>query len=171
MCRASSRSMRLGAVRLPGSSSATPLWSRSMRGNSCGISNGASLMSASFCCRCCIPTDVSANNRAGHKFNVDQVVDYVPKGASKFSVPRGAYKITKLLPERDGELQYRTNASLARANWLRFSYCKSVTGVGGRRLRLALSMALNAHLAWRWRRIIKLITRSARARSNDIIWS
>ena len=50
---------------------------------------------------------MSANNRAGHKFNVDQVVDYVPKGASKFSVPRGAYKITKLLPERDGELQYR----------------------------------------------------------------
>jgi hypothetical protein len=50
---------------------------------------------------------VSANSRAGHKFNVDQVVDYVPKGASKFSVPRGAYKITKLLPERDGELQYR----------------------------------------------------------------
>ena len=50
---------------------------------------------------------MSANNRAGHKFNVDQVVDYVPKGASKFSVPRGAYKITKLLPARDGELQYR----------------------------------------------------------------
>ena len=75
------------------------VWSRSMRGNSCGISNGASLMSASFCCRCCSPTDVSANNRAGHKFNVDQVVDHAPKGASKFSVPRGAYKITKLLPE------------------------------------------------------------------------
>ena len=73
--------------------------SRSMRGNSCGISNGASLMSASFCCRCCSPTDVSANNRAGQKFNVDQVVDYAPIGASKFSVPRGAYKITKLLPE------------------------------------------------------------------------
>jgi hypothetical protein len=52
-------------------------------------------------------TEVSANSRAGHKFNVDQVVDYVPKGASKFSVPCGAYKITKLLPERDGELQYR----------------------------------------------------------------
>ena len=45
---------------------------------------------------------MSANNRAGHKFNVDQVVDYAPKGASKFSVPRGAYKMTKLLPERDG---------------------------------------------------------------------
>ena len=55
MRRASSRSMRLGAVRLPSSSSATPLWSRSMRGNSCGISNGASLMSASFCCRCSSP--------------------------------------------------------------------------------------------------------------------
>ena len=36
------------------------VWSRSMGGNSCGISNGASLMSASFCCRCCSPTDVSA---------------------------------------------------------------------------------------------------------------
>jgi hypothetical protein len=50
---------------------------------------------------------VSANSRAGHKFNVDQVVDYGPKGASKFSVPRSAYKLRKLLPERDGELQYR----------------------------------------------------------------
>ena len=50
---------------------------------------------------------MSANSRAGHKFNVDQVVDYVPKGASKFSVPRSAYKLRKLLPERDGELQYR----------------------------------------------------------------
>jgi hypothetical protein len=28
---------------------------------------------------------VSANSRAGHKFNLDQVVDYGPKGASKFS--------------------------------------------------------------------------------------
>jgi hypothetical protein len=50
---------------------------------------------------------VSANSRAGHKFNLDQVVDYGPKGASKFSVPRSAYKLRKLLPERDGELQYR----------------------------------------------------------------
>jgi hypothetical protein len=71
---------------------------------------------------------VSANSRAGHKFNLDQVVDYGPKGASKFSVPRSAYKLRKLLPERDGELQYRienepkiTNASLVRANWLRFN--------------------------------------------------
>ena len=30
-------------------------------------------------------TEVSANSRAGHKFNLDQVVDYGPKGASKFS--------------------------------------------------------------------------------------
>ena len=50
---------------------------------------------------------MSANSRAGHKFNLDQVVDYGPKGASKFSVPRSAYKLRKLLPERDGELQYR----------------------------------------------------------------
>ena len=50
---------------------------------------------------------MSANSRAGHKFNVDQVVDYGPKGASKFSVPRSTYKLRKLLPERDGELQYR----------------------------------------------------------------
>ena len=28
---------------------------------------------------------MSANSRAGHKFNLDQVVDYGPKGASKFS--------------------------------------------------------------------------------------
>jgi hypothetical protein len=64
-----------------------------------------------------------------------------------------------------------TNASLVRANWLRFNYSKSVTVVGRRRLLLALIMALNAHLASRWRRIIKLITRSARAGSSDIIWS
>ena len=52
---------------------------------------------------------MSANSRAGHKFNLDQVVDYGPKGASKFkfSVPRSAYKLRKLLPVRDGELQYR----------------------------------------------------------------
>ena len=50
---------------------------------------------------------MSANSRAGHKFNLDQVVDYGPKGASEFSVPRSAYKLRKLLPERDGELQYR----------------------------------------------------------------
>ena len=50
---------------------------------------------------------MSANSRAGHKFNLDQVVDYGPKEASKFSVPRSAYKLRKLLPERDGELQYR----------------------------------------------------------------
>ena len=50
---------------------------------------------------------MSANSRAGHKFNLDQVVDYGPKGASKFSVPRSAYRLRKLLPERDGELQYR----------------------------------------------------------------
>ena len=92
------------------------VWSRSMRGNSCGISNGASLMSASFCCRCCIPTGVSANNRAGHKFNVDQVVDYAPKGASKFSVPRGAYKITKLLPERDGDMRLAQLAEITVRN-------------------------------------------------------
>jgi hypothetical protein len=48
-----------------------------------------------------------AAEQAGHKFRVDQVVEYAPKGASKLSLPRGAYKITKQLPERDGELQYR----------------------------------------------------------------
>ena len=34
-------------------------------------------------------TEVSANSRAGHKFNLDQVVDYGPKGASKFSKALG----------------------------------------------------------------------------------
>ena len=29
------------------------------------------------------------------------------RGASKLSIPRGAYKITRLLPECEGELQYR----------------------------------------------------------------
>jgi hypothetical protein len=48
-----------------------------------------------------------ATDRPGHKFGVDQVVEYTPKGISKLSLPHGAYKITKLLPERDGELQYR----------------------------------------------------------------
>ena len=34
-----------------------------------------------------------------------------------------------------------------------------------------VSMAVKASLAWRWRRIIMLITRSARTRSDNIIWS
>jgi hypothetical protein len=49
--------------------------------------------------------------RSGHKFSVDQMVEYAPKGASKFSLPRGAYKIVKQLPERDGELQYRIKSA------------------------------------------------------------
>jgi hypothetical protein len=53
----------------------------------------------------------AVSNGIGHKFNVDQLVDYVPKGVSGLSVPRGAYKITKLLPERDGELQYRVKSA------------------------------------------------------------
>jgi hypothetical protein len=41
---------------------------------------------------------------AGHKFSIDLVVDYVPKGALKFSVPRGAYKITKFVVPRASSL-------------------------------------------------------------------
>jgi hypothetical protein len=52
-----------------------------------------------------------ASNGIGHKFNVDPLVDYVPKDVSRLSVPRGAYKITRLLPERDGELQYRVRSA------------------------------------------------------------
>ena len=42
---------------------------------------------------------------------------------------------------------------------------------GSRGSSRALGMALNASLASRWRRILGLITRSARARLNEIIWS
>jgi hypothetical protein len=45
--------------------------------------------------------------RSHHKFKVDRLVDFRPKAASKLSAPRGVYKITKLLPSRDVELQYR----------------------------------------------------------------
>ena len=74
---------------------------------------------------------MTVNRRAGHKFNIDQTLDYVPRGASKLSVPREACKITKLLPERDGELQYRIknagegmSGSQAKANSSVFSMLK-----------------------------------------------
>jgi hypothetical protein len=50
---------------------------------------------------------VSANRAIYHKFKLDQLVDYRPKGASKLSIRRGAYKITRPLSECEGELQYR----------------------------------------------------------------
>jgi hypothetical protein len=34
-------------------------------------------------------------------------VEFRPKKGSPISSARGAYEITKLLPERDGEFQYR----------------------------------------------------------------
>ena len=56
-----------------------------------------------------------------------------------------------------------TNVLPAKVNWFQCSYVESVS-VGGRLcVLMAISMALNASLASRWRRIIRLITCSARA--------
>ena len=53
------------------------------------------------------------NDEAGHKFKVDQLVDYRPKAAVKLSVL--PYKITKLLPDRDGELGLETPPRITNA--------------------------------------------------------
>jgi hypothetical protein len=50
---------------------------------------------------------LSAANVIGHKFKVGQVVYFRPKRGSQTSGPPGPYQITKQLPERDGEFQYR----------------------------------------------------------------
>jgi hypothetical protein len=72
---------------------------------------------------------MSATSGIGHKLKIDQLVEYIPKAASKFSAPRGSYQITKLLPEHHGEFQYRIKARsnsasvwFLRANWGRFSW-------------------------------------------------
>jgi hypothetical protein len=50
---------------------------------------------------------LSAQNVIGHKFKVGQIVHFSPKPRSQSSGPHGTYQITKQLPERDGEFQYR----------------------------------------------------------------
>ena len=41
-----------------------------------------------------------------HKFAVGQMVDFLP-GAGDTNVPRGKYKIQRLLPSETNDLQYR----------------------------------------------------------------
>jgi hypothetical protein len=53
--------------------------------------------------------DVSPH-KMGHKFHVGQLVSFRPKKGSPISAARGAYEILKQMPERDGELQYRTKS-------------------------------------------------------------
>jgi hypothetical protein len=50
---------------------------------------------------------------AGHKFNVSISLSIIArKEHQNCPRPRGAYKITKLLPERDEELQYRIKSAV-----------------------------------------------------------
>jgi hypothetical protein len=50
-------------------------------------------------------------NRMSHKFRVGQLVAFRFKKGSPITAARGAYEITKQLPERDGELQYRIKSA------------------------------------------------------------
>ena len=57
-----------------------------------------------------------------------------------------------------------TNVLPTKVNSFHCSYAESVSSVGGQLcVLMAISMALNASLASRWRRIIRLTTCSARA--------
>ena len=42
-----------------------------------------------------------------HKFSVGRSVDFHPDPSMVRHSPRGEYKVTKLLPERNGEFEYR----------------------------------------------------------------
>ena len=53
------------------------------------------------------------NHEAGHKFKVDQLVDYRLKAAGK--IIGATYKITKLLSDRDGELGLETPPRITNA--------------------------------------------------------
>jgi hypothetical protein len=50
---------------------------------------------------------MSPHNRTSRKFHIGQLVEFRPNKSAPISSARGAYEITKLLPERDGEFQYR----------------------------------------------------------------
>jgi hypothetical protein len=53
----------------------------------------------------------SGNGMARHKFTVGQTVDFVP-GARDGNVPRGRYKVQRLLPSDGREFQYRVKHSV-----------------------------------------------------------
>ena len=42
-----------------------------------------------------------------HKFSVGKGVEFYPDQSTVRNCPRGEYKVTKLLPERNGEFEYR----------------------------------------------------------------
>ena len=42
-----------------------------------------------------------------HKFSVGKGVEFYPDRSVLRNSPRGEYKVTKLLPERNGEFEYR----------------------------------------------------------------
>ena len=42
-----------------------------------------------------------------HKFSVGQAVEFCPEPGTVRNFPTGEYKVTKLLPERNGEFEYR----------------------------------------------------------------
>ena len=41
-----------------------------------------------------------------HKFSVGKGVEFYPGSRAARNYPTGEYKVTKLLPERDGEFEY-----------------------------------------------------------------
>jgi hypothetical protein len=56
-----------------------------------------------------LPTAASAETEDGmqqHKFAVGQMVDFLP-GPGDTNVPRGKYKVQRLLPSETKDLQYR----------------------------------------------------------------
>ncbi len=46
-----------------------------------------------------------------HKFSVGQVVDFLP-GPRDGNIPRGRYKVQRLMPSETGDLQYRVKHAL-----------------------------------------------------------
>ena len=47
-----------------------------------------------------------------HKFSVGRSVGFCPDPGIGRNSPRGEYKVTKLLPERNGEFEYRIKSNM-----------------------------------------------------------
>ena len=46
-----------------------------------------------------------------HKFSVGRSVEFYPDPSTARNSPTGEYKVTKLLPERNGEFEYRIKSN------------------------------------------------------------
>ena len=47
-----------------------------------------------------------------HRFSVGKGVEFYPDPSTIRNSPRGEYKVTKLLPERNGEFEYRIKSNM-----------------------------------------------------------